>query len=109
MVARSSNARCMFDSCWLELTSLKMANHGPQKLRHNPVAWSVTVYATHSYQFVLKYAIGKCNWVLDRVQIKDSEPKVQTQVPRGREVDQDFPRRDFPFHPRLHASRLNAN
>jgi hypothetical protein len=48
----------------------------------------------------LQYAIEKGNWVLDRVQIKDSEPKVQTQVPRGKEVDQDFPRRDFPFHPR---------
>src|SRR5262249_7692394 len=42
MVARLSNARCMFDSCWFELTSLDRALHGPPKFRHNPVAWSVT-------------------------------------------------------------------
>ena len=60
MVARLSNARCMFNSCWLELTSLKMANHGPQKLRHNPVAWSVTVCATLLWQLALQNAIAKC-------------------------------------------------
>ena len=36
----------------------------PQKLRHNPVAWSVTVYATALYQLGLQYAIAKCNWTL---------------------------------------------
>jgi hypothetical protein len=61
MVARLSNARCMFDSCWFELTSLDMASHGPRKLRHNPIAWSVTVYATKLYQLAVQYAITKCN------------------------------------------------
>jgi hypothetical protein len=33
----------MFNSLWLELTSLGMASHGPRTLRHSPVAWSETV------------------------------------------------------------------
>jgi hypothetical protein len=45
---------------WLELTSLDMASHGPQS-SVKPVAWSVTVYATRSYELVLQYAKGKSN------------------------------------------------
>src|SRR6516225_8625641 len=48
--------------CWFELTSLDRALHGPPKFRHNPIAWSVAVYATQLCQLVLQYAIAKWNW-----------------------------------------------
>jgi len=40
-------------SCWFELTSPDMADHGPQSSVIDPVGWSVTVYVMHLYQFVL--------------------------------------------------------
>src|SRR5262252_3738064 len=69
MAARLSTVGRTFDSCWLELTSLDMASHGPQKLRHIPVAWSVTVYATQRCtnrfcNMQSQNAIAKCNWTL---------------------------------------------
>ena len=59
MVARLSIARSIFDSCWLKLTSLDRALRGPPKIRHSPVAWSVTIYVTQLYESVLQNAIRK--------------------------------------------------
>jgi len=65
----------------------------PPKIRHSPVAWSETVYATGLYQFVLQYAIAKCNLAkVNRLEFQLALGPLALQnspVPRSLEVDSE--------------------
>ena len=59
MVVRLCTTRCIFISFWLELTSLGMASHGPQKLRHSPVSLVSNGLRYTVVSIGLQYAIAK--------------------------------------------------